>query len=661
VSAGTAAAPAPRIALLDPLVADQIAAGEVIERPASVVKELVENALDAGARDVHVTLADGGRARIAVRDDGHGMTADDAQRACLRHATSKLRRIEDLDRLRSLGFRGEALASIAAAAEVTIVTRSREEASGVRLHVAQGRVQETVPAGAPVGTTIEVRDLFQSLPARRKFLKTAATELAHISELLQRLALAHPEVGFTCVHGTREVFRYPAVGRGEERLRQVLGAERARVMVPVERSEGGSVVRGFASRAGESYPQARAVLTYVDGRLVRDRVLMRAVLDAYRALLPSGRYPGVVLFLELPPGTVDVNVHPAKVEVRFAHADAVYGLVTRALRAAVADAVVAPAGAAAGARSGGVLGREVSTSAGPDAAAAATGRPPVIASYPPGPPAQGTRPGDAAAGGAGRVTEALTRYAIRRDAGDAPLFRATTPPRSASGAAPRQHAACGAVHADRHTHDHVDAPTGTGPAVERPTFAAMKLVGQAFAGYVVCEAGSTLVLVDQHAAHERVRFERLRATPLVAQAPSQRLLVPRVVELDAAAREKLIGRTVELAAAGFELEGFGERSVLLRSLPVALDAATDAERLLADLAQDLDEIGASEQMATARDALLARIACHGAVRFGDPLERAEMIGLLADLDTIPFAATCPHGRPLLIELERAELLRRVRR
>jgi len=650
VSAGTAAAPAPRIALLDPLVADQIAAGEVIERPASVVKELVENALDAGAREVHVTLGDGGRTRIAVRDDGHGMTADDAQRACLRHATSKLRRIEDLDRLRSLGFRGEALASIAAAAEVTIVTRAREESSGVRLLVAQGRVQETVPAGAPVGTTIEVRELFQTLPARRKFLKTAATELAHISELLQRLALAHPEVGFTCVHGTREVFRYPAVARGEERVRQVLGAERAKVMVAVERREGNALLRGFASRAGESYPQARAVLTYVDGRLVRDRVLMRAVLDAYRALLPSGRYPSVVLFLELPAGAVDVNVHPAKTEVRFAQADAIYGLVTRALRDALAGAVAAP-GAARTADAD--VPRAYAEGAVADPADVAR---PAVSS-----------PGGAAsdARGAGRVQEALTRYAIRRDAGDAPLFRATTPRSTETVARPvaspvRAHA-CAATHPHDHDQDHERAVPQPADDRDRPTFAAMRVIGQAFNGYVVCEAGSTLVLVDQHAAHERVRFERLRASAPAAAAPSQRLLVPRVVDLDSTARERLLAQAPELVGAGFELEAFGERAVLLRALPVALDVSTDAERLLADLAQDLDEIGASEQMATARDALLARIACHGAVRAGAPLERAEMVALMADLDTIPFAATCPHGRPLLIELERAELQRRVRR
>ncbi|MEW6270232.1 MAG: DNA mismatch repair endonuclease MutL, partial [Thermodesulfobacteriota bacterium] len=381
MSAPATAPATPRIAVLDSLVADQIAAGEVIERPASVVKELVENALDAGARDVHVTLEEGGCRRIAVRDDGHGMAPEDAQRACLRHATSKLRRIEDLGRLTSLGFRGEALASIAAAAEVTILTRERHAGSGVRLTLRQGKVVESVPAGAPVGTTVEVRELFATLPARRKFLKSPVTELAHVSDLLQRLALARPEVGLTCVHGGREALRYPAVARGEERVRQVLGAERTKALVPVDRRELDLHVHGWASRGGHSQPQARAVLTYVGGRLVRDRVLMRAVLDAYRALLPSGRYPSTVLFLDLPPSAVDVNVHPAKVEVRFAQPDAVYGVVVRALRAALAAAAVAP-----GEAWGGDAGSRPAASPGPSSAG----------------------------GSPERVQEALTRYVIRR-------------------------------------------------------------------------------------------------------------------------------------------------------------------------------------------------------------------------------------------------------
>jgi DNA mismatch repair protein MutL len=625
VSAPAAAPARPRIAVLDALVADQIAAGEVIERPASVVKELVENALDAGALEVHVTLEEGGCKRIVVRDDGHGMSPEDAERACLRHATSKLSRIEDLGTLTSLGFRGEALASIAAAAEVTIVTRERHASSGVRLTLRQGKVVESAPAGAPVGTTVEVRDLFATLPARRKFLKSAPTELAHASDLLQRLALARPEVGLACLHGSREVLRYPAVARGEERVRQVLGAERAKVMVPVERREVDLHVHGWVSRAGHSYPQARAVLTYVGGRLVRDRVLMRAVLDAYRALLPSGRYPATVLFLDLPPAAVDVNVHPAKVEVRFAQADAVYGVVVRALRAALAEAAAAPG----------------ATPPGADA-----GEPEPQRAH--GPASGGT------SGGPERVQEALTRYAIRRAAEPVePLFRAAQSAHAPSARAPASPATA---------HDGRLAPEpASGAEATRPTFGELRVIGQAFGGWLVCESRTSLVLVDQHAAHERVRFERLRAAPPGDASASQRLLVPRVVELDATARERLLARAADVAAAGFELEAFGDRAVLLRALPAALDVATDAERLLADLAADFGHVGASEQMASARDALLARIACHGAVRAGDPLERQEMVRLLADLDTIPFAATCPHGRPLLVEIERGELLRRVRR
>jgi DNA mismatch repair protein MutL len=278
----------PRIELLDPLVADQIAAGEVIERPASIVKELVENALDAAAREVVVELAAGGRERILVRDDGHGMSPVCAERACLRHATSKLRRIEDLNGITSLGFRGEALASIAAVADVSITTRARAAVEGTRIEVSQGRVVAVQPIGAPVGTTVEARDLFALVPARRKFLKTVQTELGHVSELLSRTALARPDVGFRCVHEHRELLRHPAVQRPEERLGQVLGAARARAMLEVDHEESGVRVRA-GSPARRELPAGATLQIYVATRFVRDR-LTRAILDAYRGR-PAGRYP----------------------------------------------------------------------------------------------------------------------------------------------------------------------------------------------------------------------------------------------------------------------------------------------------------------------------------------------------------------------------------
>ncbi|MFM8412145.1 MAG: DNA mismatch repair endonuclease MutL, partial [Alphaproteobacteria bacterium] len=416
---GEPAGPKSRIEVLSPLVADQIAAGEVVERPASVVKELVENSLDADAHEIEVELRDGGRDWISVRDDGFGMTADDALRSCLRHATSKLRTLSDLQTIASRGFRGEALASIAAVARVSIVTRARGSAHGVRIVVAEGRIGEPEPAGAPVGTTVEVSGLFDAIPARRKFLRAPATETAHVTEALQRLALVRPDVGFACRQAGRDLFRHPAVARPEERLRQVLGAPRARTMVAVDGGDGTVRVHGFASRPGESVAQAKAVLTWVNGRHVRDRLLLRAILDAYRGVLPQGRYPVAALQVELPGSLVDVNVHPAKSEVRFAEGDAVYSVVLRAVRSAVL-AAGSPA----------TTGRALAAGASGGAEVAATTA-----------PAPGVSPA-AGGDGASRVGEALARYAVRvppgsgaREARTGSLF---VPPTSAPSPAERR-------------------------------------------------------------------------------------------------------------------------------------------------------------------------------------------------------------------------------
>ncbi|MDG2303804.1 MAG: DNA mismatch repair endonuclease MutL [Candidatus Binatia bacterium] len=626
----TSAAQAPtpkRIELLDPLVADQIAAGEVIERPASVVKELVENALDAGATDIRVELEAGGRDRIRVQDDGFGMSPENAERACLRHATSKLSTIDQLTGIATLGFRGEALASIASVARVEIRTRERGSDVGTRLVVESGAVREAEPAGVPEGTSIEVTELFATVPARRKFLRKAQTEQGHIVEWLQRIALARPDVGFQCVHGTRQLLRHPAVRRPEERLRQVLGADRARDMVPVSWDEDGISVRGFASRPGTSFAQARHVLPFVGGRHVRDRLLLRAILDAYRALLPQGRYPSAVLFLEVPGEMVDVNVHPTKTEVRFADSDAVFGVTLRAVRAALAGPGLRAAEAVEG--TGGVES---------DGATTPTTAP-------------------------GRVSEALQRYVIRSDAGGggnagsarerfspriSPAHR--EPVRSTAPIRPRESGSLLPV---------VESTPRADGAPPEP-FAALRVLGQALNGYVVCAYGEGLVLIDQHAAHERVRFERLRAAA-PEEAASQRLLVPAVVELGSVERVRLIDAKADLARAGFEVEEFGDKALIVRAIPAALDVTTDARELLEQLAADLAEVGVSDRLASARDALLARVACHGAVRVGDPLSAEEMKKLVAELDTIPFASTCPHGRPLLIQLDRNEIERRVGR
>lgn len=620
------------IQVLSAVVADRIAAGEVIERPASIVKELVENALDAGASEIEVAVEAGGRDGVVVRDNGRGMSPGDAERACLRHATSKLREIEDLEGIGSFGFRGEALASIASVSETTVLTRRSSDDAGTRVRIVQGEVAEVVPAGAPVGTQVEVRALFASVPARRKFLRTPQTELGHISDWLQRAALAHPEVAFVFRHGAREVFRHPAVRDAGERLRQVQGAARAGEMLACSGEFGGVRVHGWVSRAGVSYAQSKSILTWVGGRVVRDRVLTRAVLDAYRALMPQGRYPAVVLFLDVPAGGVDVNVHPTKIEVRFADGDAVYGAVLRTVRAALDDGVRAPEAPE------------------PRGGASLVGN-------------------SAAAGGEGTIA-ALARYAERRPAPSAEgerVYRVRGAGSSAQGHVPAQAAMGFTPMASQpppaHGHECSGEEEHSGFAARVPRFADLRVIGQALNGYIVCEGRDGLVLIDQHAAHERVRFERLRAAA-AEELPSQQLLVPAVVALDATALAALRENAEEMQATGFEVESFGKGKVALRAIPASLDVSTDVETLLADLARDLlgaGRAGAAERRRAARDTLIARVACHGAVRIGDPLQLEEMQRLVADLDTIPFAATCPHGRPVLSELPRSEIERRVLR
>lgn len=644
-----------RIEVLPSLVADQIAAGEVVERPASVVKELVENALDAGAGDIFVQLESGGRDRILVRDDGSGMSVGDASRACLRHATSKLRHIDDLTGIATLGFRGEALASIAAVARVEIQTRLRGAQEGARLVVSEGRAEEPIPAGVPEGTSIDVTGLFESVPARRKFLRTAQTELGHVVEWLNRMALLHPGVGFQLQHATRTVLHHPAVREPRERLRQVFGAERAAEMVEVQWSEDDFSVRGFTSRAGVSFAQGRQIHCFVRGRFVRDRILLRALQDAYRALLPQGRHPAAVLFVDLPGQAVDVNVHPAKTEVRFADADRVFGVVLRAVRAAIAGPGL--------------------RTASPDTVGRDRPRPTDAA----GPHSPSNGKVDDEALGRERVAEAMQRYVLRtggRESGFAPSREKssrTLPPgrtleeKTPPGVGARSHAHPRAPSekslplGDQSPGDRVDAQPPSSTAGDLPgKFADLQVLGQALNGYIVCAYADGLVLIDQHAAHERVRFERLRAGEVDAQA-SQRLLVPVVTELDDLARTRLLENLESLAAAGFDVEEFGEKALVVRAIPATLDVSTNADTLLEEVAEDLAEVGVGERLASARDALHARVACHGAVRLGDPLTTEEMQRLVADLDTIPFASTCPHGRPLLIQLERREIERRVGR
>ncbi|MEA2624233.1 MAG: mismatch repair protein MutL [Candidatus Binatota bacterium] len=564
----------PSIEVLPESVARRIAAGEVIERPVSVVKELVENALDAGARAITVEIEEGGRRRIAVADDGEGMTANELPIAFRPHATSKIRSVEDLLAISTLGFRGEALPSIAAVAEVETWTRRRGAAAGTRIRLRAGERLELEDAAHASGTRIEVRDLFFNTPARRKFLKSAAGETAQIAQLVGRVALSHPEVGFTLLQDGRTALSLPP-GDLRARIRRVLGREIEGAMRPLT----GSGVDGFVTHSQFTLPSARHLIVFVNRRFVRDRMLTHALLAAYATRIPHGRYPAAVAFLEVSPDEIDVNVHPSKLEVRFRKSGEVYDNLARAVRAALADAA-------------------------PD-----------------------------------RVADAERGYGLP-----------VTTDVSASPSAPTLRLVDAAP---------ADLPEASlFPAAGR--YGSLRVVGQLFQGYLVCEGDGEIVLVDQHAAHERVAFERLCAERRAGRLESQALLVPVTVETAPGEAEVVAAAAEDLARSGLDVEPFGEDSVVVRSVP-ALFRGGDVAGLVRAVAAELAEDEPSAALEDRANRILATIACHSVVRVGQQLSEAEIRSLLEQMDGAPRNASCPHGRPVSARLSRTDLERLFRR
>lgn len=625
-----------RIARLPDALVDQIAAGEVVERPASVVKELVENAVDAGARRIGVEVRGGGTRLIAVRDDGCGMTPDDARLALERHATSKLRNLEGLSGIRSFGFRGEALPAIASVSRLRLRTRVRQAAEGFDLRVEAGRVQSTQAAGGPEGTRIEVADLFFAVPARRKFLKTEATEWGHVSDWLARAALALPALHFDVHREDRPALRWPACGEALDRIAAVLGEREAAALLHTRRTAGDMRLSAFVSRPDAHRATAAGIHLFVNGRPVRDRLLRHALLQVMRDLLPRGRFPTALLFLEVPDGAVDVNVHPAKWEVRFADPQAVHRLVTAALRDAMGGRGWLGAGAAADA-SAGVAG---AAEGAPQQRAGAMGQ--GAAGW--GDWSRAVRDAPDSPGGPGDWTFAGT------DVGEAAFVRAFT--------APQGNAA---------TLANAESATES-PDTARPLrFGALHLLGQFLATYLLAEDARGLLLIDQHAAHERVLYEQLRSHWLAGKTPRQALLVPLVVELAPAALAALLEARETALRLGFEVEPFGASAAALRAVPELL-AERDPEGLLRELAEEIRAAGgagaalqAGSRIAAGADHLFATLACHAARRAGEKLAPEEQRALLCALDEIPWAPTCPHGRPVAVPISRSEIERRFAR
>lgn len=592
---------------LPPQLINRIAAGEVIERPASVVKELVENAIDAGARRIDIHTASGGLDLIRVSDDGCGMDAADLILSVERHATSKLAG-DDLVNIATLGFRGEALPSIGAVSRLSITSRPRGAHAALGIDVDAGRRDGPKPSALQSGTQVEVRDLFYATPARLKFMKSAQAENAAISHLVKRFALVSPAIAFSLATGERASLVLPAVlaagtGGVRARLAKVMGREFAEDAVAVEAERDGVRVEGFAGLPTLSRPTQQMQYLFVNGRPVKDKLLLAAVRAAYGDLTPRGRHPMAALFLTLPPAAVDVNVHPAKSEVRFRDGALVRGLVISALRGALAQSGVRTTAAlAAGAISA------LSNGANSYSGGSARGygrpypmRPGGASSRPPGFAEDWQRPLDGIDGLSAEIADAV--------AAPAPEFP------------------------------------------ERPLGAARAQLHQT---YILAETPSSVVLVDQHAAHERLVYERLKAGLADGGVERQMLLIPEVVELDAETAALIAGQADALARLGLVLEAFGAGAVLVREVP-ALLAGGDMKALVRDLAEELETAGTATGLEERLHAICARIACHGSVRAGRRLTAEEMNALLREMEATPNASQCNHGRPTFIELKLSDI------
>jgi DNA mismatch repair protein MutL len=638
----------PRIAILPPNVIDQIAAGEVVERPASVVKELIDNAIDAGARTISVETTAGGRGTIRVVDDGGGMGAKDAVLAFERHATSKIRAVEDLWGLATMGFRGEALAAIASVGRVTLTTRQVGDIAATRVTIHGGRVVAVTDAGAPVGTTVEVANLFFNVPARLKFLKGEGTEASHVTELVARIAMARPDLHLRLRHDGRTALEVPPDRDGFARAQALLGARISARMVPVSGEEAGVRVAAYLGAPELAQTTARGVQLFVGRRPVRDRGLLHAIAMGYGELVPRGRYPIAVVLVDVPDGAVDVNVHPQKQEVRFAEPAAVAAAVRHVVQAGVARAPWRDEAAGAGPGSGHVIMTAIAGVAPPPLPFGAPATP-MAARY----AAQLRENRGAPSQGRLGLDDARTWVQVVKDrVRGARAAEAAIAARAAHAFAQLDHQA----DADRAPYDEAKLAEGSGKVTPAGFFGSLRYLGQLDLTYLVCEAEGELVLVDQHVAHERVELARLKSGRGEREIATQRMLFPTTIEV----APELVGlaeqMTGVLAQVGFEAEAFGKTTLAVKAVPGGIRHG-DPTQLLRRLLDEWAGSGApSEDERLER--VLAEIACHSVVRAGDRLSASEAEALLAAMDGADFSTHGPHGRPALLRLPLAEIARR---
>jgi DNA mismatch repair protein MutL len=664
-----------RIHILSDQVANQIAAGEVVDRPASVVKELLENSLDAGATRIVITVEGGGRKLIRIADNGCGMMRDDALLAFERHATSKLRSSDDLLSIATLGFRGEALPSIASIARVELETRSQDESAGTRIEIAGGKLLDCEDVGAPTGTTLTVRDLFFNTPARRKFLKSETTELAHVTALVTHYALAHPDKHFELHSSTHALLVAPPVGQAAERVFQIFGQATLDQLLPVAAeielaraglpepppwkrpadyqapAPGWLRVTGFTSKPELEKLNRNSIYCFVNRRLVRDRLLLHAVSEAYRNILPPTSFPVVLLFVDMPSEEVDVNVHPAKTEVRFRQASWLHDFVRDTLRHKLTLGRPAAGFLRAltvhpnrspelvlGVANAGAPNQNTPTSDGwltsnwlgesppnPGAAEDELFRPPAGDGF------------------------ALSPPPVRPVPGVLPFAAETAPPRNGGGNGHVSGCAAAVEAASMQ-----DGEADAGPSLHG--LAALRPLGQLRDSFIVAVNQEGLWIIDQHVAHERILFEKVLRQRLAEEVERQRLLMPMLLDLLPAQMVTFAAIARELEANGFEVEPFGPRTLAVKAAPVGLEGAA-LERMLVEVLEQAGNPEQAENLEAARTRIAASIACHAAIKINTPLDPARMEWLLSELAQTEHPTSCPHGRPIVLRYAWKEIQR----
>ena len=584
---------------------NQIAAGEVIERPAAAVKELVENAIDAGATRIDILIREGGASLITVQDDGIGMTADELSLAVERHATSKLPD-DNLVHIAALGFRGEALPSIGAVSRLTLTSRPRDakNADAAAITVDGGKKSKPAPAAHPAGTRVEIRDLFYATPARLKFLKTPRAEAQAVRDIVTRLAMAYPDISFSLTHDDKSVLELPAADR-LERLQQIMGRDFAENALPIAAERDGIRLSGFAALPTLNRGTSQYQYFFVNGRPVRDKLTVGAVRGAYADFLSHDRHPMLCLFLDIPPELVDVNVHPAKSEVRFQDTALVRGLIVGGLKHAIA---------AAGQRASTTVAEQTLQSFRAPAPSSAVSR--WDGEYRQRPPSYKNLKGMAGAAYTGSY------YASNLALDDAPATRNFAQ----------------------------DAPAASAPEQQNLSFPLGAAVAQVHETYIVAQTADGLVLVDQHAAHERLVYEKMKQDLASGGIARQSLLLPEIVEMDAPAAERLLGRKEELEELGLMIESFGPGAIAVQEVP-ALLGASDIQQLVRDLADDIAAYGQTVALKEKLEGICGTIACHGSVRSGRRLTSSEMNALLRQMEATPHSGQCNHGRPTYVELK----------